>query len=127
RTRPDPIPRALLVPPDRSRTRPEQVMKHPPFVVVTTPGEPARPLDQAPLFAPRRSPPPPASVPRPRPLHDLAARHGQALHSNYRAKVWALIQRVAGIDDPDRLTREPVQDVYDELERLISENDQQAA
>jgi hypothetical protein len=35
--------------------------------------------------------------------------------------------RVAGSDEPDRLTREQVQDVYDELERLITENEQRAA
>ena len=33
-------------------------------------------------------------------------------------------RRIAGIDDPDRLTREGVQDVYDELDRLIAENEQ---
>ena len=44
-----------------------------------------------------------------------------------RGKVCELVHRVAGIDEPDRLTREQVQDVYDELERLITENDQRAA
>ena len=44
-----------------------------------------------------------------------------------RGKVCELILHVAGIDEPDRLTREQVQDVYDELERLITENDRQAA
>ena len=42
-------------------------------------------------------------------------------------KVCELIQPIAGIDDPDRLTRERVQDVYDELERMITENEQRAA
>jgi hypothetical protein len=44
-----------------------------------------------------------------------------------RVKVGDLIQRIAGIDDPDRLNREQVQDVYDELERLITDNEQRAA
>jgi hypothetical protein len=34
--------------------------------------------------------------------------------------------RVAGVSEPDVLTREQVQDVYDELERLIDENEQGA-
>jgi DNA polymerase III epsilon subunit family exonuclease len=44
-----------------------------------------------------------------------------------RNKVCELVHRVAGIKEPALLTREQVQDVYDELERLIDENDQQAA
>ena len=44
-----------------------------------------------------------------------------------RSKVCELVQRVAGVDEPDLLTRESVQDVYDELERLIAENDLRAA
>jgi DNA polymerase III epsilon subunit-like protein len=44
-----------------------------------------------------------------------------------RGKVCELVLRMAGIDEPDGLTREQVQDVYDELERLITENDRQAA
>ena len=44
-----------------------------------------------------------------------------------RGKVCALVLHIAGIDEPDRLTREQVQDVYDELQRLITESDQQAA
>lgn len=44
-----------------------------------------------------------------------------------RDKVCQLVHRVAGVDEPDLLTREQVQDVYDELERLIAENEQRAA
>jgi hypothetical protein len=44
-----------------------------------------------------------------------------------RGKVCQLVHRVAGVDEPDLLTREKVQDVYDELERLIDENEQRAA
>ena len=44
-----------------------------------------------------------------------------------RGKVCELVLHVAGIDEPDCLTREQVQDVYDELERLITENDLRAA
>ena len=44
-----------------------------------------------------------------------------------RGKVCELILRVADIDEPDRLTREQVQDVYDELERLITESELRAA
>ena len=36
-----------------------------------------------------------------------------------RSKVCELVHRVAGVDEPDLLTREQVQDVYDELDRLI--------
>ena len=44
-----------------------------------------------------------------------------------RGKVRELIHRIAGIDEPDGLTREQVQDVYDELERLITDNEERAA
>jgi DNA polymerase III epsilon subunit-like protein len=44
-----------------------------------------------------------------------------------RDKVCQLVHRVAGVDEPDLLTREQVQDVYDELERLIADNEQSAA
>ena len=44
-----------------------------------------------------------------------------------RGKVCELILRVAGIAEPDHLTREQVQDVYDELERLITDNEERAA
>jgi len=37
-----------------------------------------------------------------------------------RARVVALVERVTGITDLDALTREQVQDVYEELERLIA-------
>jgi len=41
--------------------------------------------------------------------------------------VCELVHRVAGVEEPDLLTREHVQDVYDELERLIAENGRRAA
>ncbi len=44
-----------------------------------------------------------------------------------RSKVCDLVRRVAGVDEPDLLTREQVQDVYDELEHLIAENDRRRA
>jgi len=44
-----------------------------------------------------------------------------------RGKVCELVHRVAGVDEPDLLTREQVQDVYDELDRVIAENDRRAA
>ena len=77
---------------------------------------------------PRRYPPGlrATSPPRLRPGSRRRAhrfRRGRA----ERGKVCELILRVAGIDEPDRLTREQVQDVYDELERLITENEQRAA
>ena len=44
-----------------------------------------------------------------------------------RDKVCQLVDRVAGVDEPDLLTREQVQDVYDELDGLIADNEQRAA
>jgi DNA polymerase-3 subunit epsilon len=44
-----------------------------------------------------------------------------------RDMVCQLVHRVAGTDEPDLLTREQVQDVYDELERLIADNEHRAA
>lgn len=44
-----------------------------------------------------------------------------------RDRVVELVRRVAGVDEPDRLNREQVQDVFDELERLIAGNDRRAA
>ena len=44
-----------------------------------------------------------------------------------RDKVCQLVHRVASVDEPDLLTREQVQDVYDELEQLITDNEQRAA
>jgi hypothetical protein len=44
-----------------------------------------------------------------------------------RDKVCRLVHRVAGVDEPDLLTREQVQDVYDELDRLIADNEHRAA
>jgi hypothetical protein len=37
-----------------------------------------------------------------------------------RDAVVALVERVSGVTDVDALTREQVQDVYDELEQLIA-------
>ena len=42
------------------------------------------------------------------------------------SKVCELIHRVAAVAEPDLLNREQVQDVYEELERLIAENEQRA-
>ena len=71
----------------------------------------------------------PASEPQIRRVFALARIAGLTAPDGRadRVKVCELIQRIARIDDPDRLTREQVQDVYDELERLITENEQQAA
>jgi DNA polymerase III epsilon subunit family exonuclease len=44
-----------------------------------------------------------------------------------RSKVYELVNRVAGVNEPNVLSRAQVQDVYDELGRLIDENDQPAA
>lgn len=44
-----------------------------------------------------------------------------------RAAVVALVERVAGTSDVDALSREQVQDVYDELERLIASRPARAA
>lgn len=44
-----------------------------------------------------------------------------------RDKVCELVHRVAGAQEPDLLTREQVQDVYDELDRLIADNSQRPA
>jgi hypothetical protein len=52
----------------------------------------------------------------------LTGADGRADHD----KVCELVRRVAGVDEPDLLTREQVQDVYDELDRLIDENERQA-
>ena len=64
-----------------------------------------------------------ALAPRPSRTRVLTGCEGRA----DRGKVCELILRVAGIEEPDRLTSEQVQDVYDELDRLITESDQQAA
>ncbi|HSS73925.1 MAG TPA: 3'-5' exonuclease [Gaiellaceae bacterium] len=71
----------------------------------------------------------PASEPQIRRVFALARIAGLAGSDGRadRGKVCELILQVAGVDEPDRLTREKVQDVYDELERLITENDRQAA
>ena len=63
----------------------------------------------------------PASDPQIRRVFALArvagftGADGRAHHN----KICQLVQRVAGVDQPDVLTREQVQDVYDELNRLI--------
>jgi hypothetical protein len=42
-----------------------------------------------------------------------------------RSKVSELVDRIAGVSEPDLLTREQVQDVYDELERLMEQRSHQ--
>jgi DNA polymerase III epsilon subunit family exonuclease len=71
----------------------------------------------------------PASEPQVRRVFALARVAGLTGSDGHadRAKVCELILRVAGIDEPDLLTREQMQDVYDELERLITENERRAA
>ena len=71
----------------------------------------------------------PASEPQIRRVFALARVAGLTGSDGHadREKVCELILHVAGIDEPDCLTREQVQDVYDELERLITENDLRAA
>jgi len=71
----------------------------------------------------------PASEPQIRRVFALARVAGLTGSDGYadREKVCELILHVAGIDEADCLTREQVQDVYDELERLITENDLRAA
>ena len=71
----------------------------------------------------------PASEPQVRRVFALAREAGLTGSDGCvdREKVCELIHRIAGVDDPDRLSREQVQDVYDELERLIAENEQRAA
>lgn len=71
----------------------------------------------------------PASEPQIRRVFGLARPAGLT-GSDGRAdrdKVVALVQRIAGIDDPNLLTREQVQDVYDELDRLSDERAREAA
>ena len=43
-----------------------------------------------------------------------------------RAKLSELVNRIAGVSEPDLLTREQVQDVYDELQRLMEQRSHQA-
>ncbi len=71
----------------------------------------------------------PASDPQIRRVFALARAAGLTAADGRadRAKVCELVHRVAAVDEPDQLNREQVQAVYDELERLIAENDQRAA
>jgi DNA polymerase III epsilon subunit family exonuclease len=64
----------------------------------------------------------PASEPQIRRVFGMARSAGLLCPDGSvdRAEVVALVGRVAGTDDVDSLTREAVQDVYDELERLIA-------
>ena len=64
----------------------------------------------------------PASEPQIRRVFGLARSAGFLLAdgSTDRDRVVALVERVAGGADVDTLTRAQVQDVYDELERLVS-------
>jgi DNA polymerase III epsilon subunit-like protein len=71
----------------------------------------------------------PASDPQIRRVFALARVAG-LMRADGRAdrdKVCRLVHRVAGVDEPDLLTREQVQDVYDQLEQLIDDNKQRAA
>ncbi len=71
----------------------------------------------------------PASEPQIRRVFALARVAGLTTADGRadRDKVCELVHRVASVDEPDRLTREQVQDVFDELERLIAQNDRRAA
>jgi DNA polymerase III epsilon subunit family exonuclease len=71
----------------------------------------------------------PASEPQIRRVFALARAAGLTTPDGRadRGKVCALLHSIAGVDEPDDLDRERVQDVYDELERLIAENERQAA
>lgn len=42
-----------------------------------------------------------------------------------RTKVSELVDRIAGVSEPDLLTREQVQDVYEELEQLMGQRSHQ--
>ena len=66
----------------------------------------------------------PASEPQIRRVFGLARSAGLLCPDGSvdRDRVVALVERVAGSDDVDSLTREQVQDVYDELERLIEQH-----
>jgi DNA polymerase III epsilon subunit family exonuclease len=63
----------------------------------------------------------PASEPQIRRVFGLARSAGLLLPdgSTHRDHVLSLVERVAGTSNVDELTREQVQDVYDELERMI--------
>jgi DNA polymerase III epsilon subunit-like protein len=65
----------------------------------------------------------PASEPQVRRVFGLARAAGLLSPDGSvdREAVLALVERVSGVTDVDALTREQVQDVYDELERLIAE------
>jgi DNA polymerase III epsilon subunit family exonuclease len=71
----------------------------------------------------------PASEPQIRRVFALARVAGLTAADGRadRDKVCGLVHRVAGVDEPDQLNREQVQDVFDELERLIDENERRAA
>lgn len=65
----------------------------------------------------------PVSEPQVRRVFALARRAGVvALDGTVdRDAVLALVRRVSGVEDVDALTREQVQDVYDELDSLVAE------
>jgi hypothetical protein len=66
----------------------------------------------------------PASEPQIRRVFGLACSAGLLCPDGSvdRDRVVALVERVVGTSDVDSLTREQVQDVYDELELLIEQH-----
>jgi DNA polymerase III epsilon subunit-like protein len=70
----------------------------------------------------------PASDPQVRRVFALAGAAGftGADGRSDRGQVCELVRRVAGVDEPELLTREQVQTVYDRLEELIEANEQAA-
>jgi DNA polymerase III epsilon subunit family exonuclease len=71
----------------------------------------------------------PASEPQIRRVFALAGAAGLtgADGRTDREKVCELVQRIAGINEPDMLNREQVQDVFDELEGMLERRDRDAA
>jgi DNA polymerase III epsilon subunit family exonuclease len=69
----------------------------------------------------------PASEPQIRRVFALASLAGLTGSDGRadRSKVSELVDRIAGVIDPDLLTREQVQDVYEELERLMEQRSHQ--
>jgi DNA polymerase III epsilon subunit family exonuclease len=70
----------------------------------------------------------PASEPQIRRVFGLARSAGLTGPDGRadRVKICELVHHITGVDEPDRLNREQVQNVYDELERLIEHRKRQA-